>query len=833
MRLILNNFIRVTRYEFESPDDGLVLLKGDSGAGKTTILKAIVYALWGRIPSQGKIKTFDAKRAYVKLEYKDLVIERWTNPKELQLTIVNGREPCNDETVFKDKEAQNHIKETIGFGEEVFGYSSWVPQKSSSSILTETPARQLEIIKTLSLGPYTSQLRSMHSFLKRTILALSTNLERTRGKLEAQRLELNKLSHPQIPEITESKLETLIKSLKKLRERHTTLEKHKLEMVQQLGTLQERSKRGKTVKLEISQLKGDLSRIGEELREMYQKMWDEDKYSSFETKLERSREEVEYHSVKQWREEIDKNYKRIRDELARFGDIFDSERVTTSDVNDAKEESDSVSLEIDDVLLQSSIIRGWTTFLEKAHNYKKGKCSTPKIVRGKLAQLQTKVRDGITDGSKALEQDINEDYMECPECGVDLSVGEGGKLQKATPLTPDERSTLEKQVKQFRKHERVLSSLLLDSIWSTANLDDTVRVDIGQLDETIAELQERKDLASSRYEQLTFELGASNEKRLKRSNLEKELDRLTKEHKKERYKKWIKWESQFKSVKEAQSYNEKQEGRVNEQVQLQTEYDTKTDIHAEKLEKKRKLKKELTEMESPSRTLTNGPSTLESVLEECEERYAEVTADCEKTNERRIAREKRINKITDEYTKYKELKKKFDEVEESVHTSKTCAAKLEEDIKEWELLLEYIKSSERDAVEATMALFNRCIGEFLALMFTGENMVPTVYLEWGEKQKIKTRYWYQEYEYSNIREFSGGEQDRLLLASILTWNSIYESSFLFLDESLSSLDGTNNTNILISLRDTFQRLNDRKLILVCSHEALTGVFDHIHFLESD
>ncbi len=196
MKLDIKNFICFNNYSLTLPDNGLVLLKGDSGAGKTTLLKAIVYALWGRIPSQGKILTFNAKRAYVRLEYKNLVIERWTNPKHFQLTIINdsiltsipdlksGTTQQNEKDkhikvknntgkyILKNAEAQDHIRETIRFGEEVFGYSSWVPQKSSSSILTETPAKQLEIIRTLSIGPHISRLKAMQLYLKTTIADL-------------------------------------------------------------------------------------------------------------------------------------------------------------------------------------------------------------------------------------------------------------------------------------------------------------------------------------------------------------------------------------------------------------------------------------------------------------------------------------------------------------------------------------------------------------------------------------------------------------------------------------------------------------------------------------
>ncbi len=850
MKLDIKNFICFNNYSLTLPDNGLVLLKGDSGAGKTTLLKAIVYALWGRIPSQGKILTFNAKRAYVRLEYKNLVIERWTNPKHFQLTIINdsiltsipdlksGTTQQNEKDkhikvknntgkyILKNAEAQDHIRETIRFGEEVFGYSSWVPQKSSSSILTETPAKQLEIIRTLSIGPHISRLKAMQLYLKTTIADLLSSFERTRGRLDVQVEEFETLEEPEKPDISEKELEILRKSLKNLKERKKALEKHKFELIQRIGSLHEKFKRAKKVKIDVSLLKDELSAIREELKYIYERLWDEAKYSKFQDELELSEQEVEYHRNKQWRKEIDGNYNRVRNKIQEYNEVIASETITEIDVENAKEVVDSIDLSLEDALLQQVTIEQWNRFFRKTHNQRNNDLNipTPINLKNKLLQLQKKTQEDIDRCSRSLEQD-NNDYTKCPECKIDLVVHFSGryKLQKAIPLSTLERNKLEKWLKELKNCLIQLNILLNDEVWVIPQLNDTIKLDITRIKQTIEEFREHKELASMQYKELISELGRIREKYQQMSNLTDELERLETERSKEVYMIWKSWKSQFHSLKDAKAYNKMKEERVAKQQRLQTGYDRKNDIFIQKKEMLKIFENELAETKENS----------EQTLEKCQQRYTEVTNNYDDTSRRYSERKKRIHKAENEYLVYRNFERKIEKLHGEIEESKRKRKELEEDIREWELLLEYIKSSERNAIELTMELFNRYISKFLGLMFTGDNMVPTVYLEWGENQKIKTSYWYQGSEYSSIREFSGGEMDRLLLASVLTWNSIYESDLLFLDESLSSLDGTNNTDILISLRDTFQKLGESKLILVCSHEALMGVFDHIHFLETE
>ena len=135
MRLKLVNFRCHANAEFEFPDSGLVLLSGYSGSGKSTVLKAILYALFGN-KAVRKPYTFGSTTCTVTLDWLGLHIQRTNRPNRL---VVNDLE---------DAAAQSIIDEKLGAGYEEFLISSYIPQKNNSSILSMSQLEQLAMIKT-------------------------------------------------------------------------------------------------------------------------------------------------------------------------------------------------------------------------------------------------------------------------------------------------------------------------------------------------------------------------------------------------------------------------------------------------------------------------------------------------------------------------------------------------------------------------------------------------------------------------------------------------------------------------------------------------------------
>ena len=95
MKITLTNFGCWTDRTFEFPDSGNVLLMAPSGTGKTTLIRAIMFALFGK---GNKLQTHGKTSCKVLLEFEELKIERSKGPCKL---VVND--------VFEDAHAQSII----------------------------------------------------------------------------------------------------------------------------------------------------------------------------------------------------------------------------------------------------------------------------------------------------------------------------------------------------------------------------------------------------------------------------------------------------------------------------------------------------------------------------------------------------------------------------------------------------------------------------------------------------------------------------------------------------------------------------------------------------
>lgn len=143
MKLILNNFKSHKDYEVEFPDTGLVLLKGETGSGKTTILEGIYDAITGK--AEDVTPWTGEKSATVVLEITDdFCIKRTHNPETL--TVVA------DDITYLDEEAQEIIYRRLGMTEQEFMASCYIKQELAGSLLSLSQADQLRFIQRLAFG---------------------------------------------------------------------------------------------------------------------------------------------------------------------------------------------------------------------------------------------------------------------------------------------------------------------------------------------------------------------------------------------------------------------------------------------------------------------------------------------------------------------------------------------------------------------------------------------------------------------------------------------------------------------------------------------------------
>jgi DNA repair exonuclease SbcCD ATPase subunit len=215
MRLILNNFGVWTDKTFEFPDTGLTLVTGPSGKGKTTIFRAINYALTG---TGTKLPTLGEKRCTVTFEYKDMTITRTNTP--CRVVVITGG------VQYEGDEAQSIIYQNIGKNFEIAGY---IHQKGENSFLGMTPSDKLRFLEKVAFSDV--NIDEIKEKAKDLVSNSEIVLSTVQGELKY--LKENPITQPEEFGYTKREISVLLKSVTALIATLTSdkdrLEKEKLQ----------------------------------------------------------------------------------------------------------------------------------------------------------------------------------------------------------------------------------------------------------------------------------------------------------------------------------------------------------------------------------------------------------------------------------------------------------------------------------------------------------------------------------------------------------------------------------------------------------------------------
>ena len=154
-RLEINNFYSIKHLEFDIGNlgEGIVLIegknkdtKGSNGSGKSALIEALVWGLFGRTvrksTEEAMVNNRARKNCSVRIEVNDLVIERGKRPTFLRL-FKNGEEITTDNAT----NTQKLIDELLNTNYKVFLASTIFGQQNNIEFLTATPDDKRTIIK--------------------------------------------------------------------------------------------------------------------------------------------------------------------------------------------------------------------------------------------------------------------------------------------------------------------------------------------------------------------------------------------------------------------------------------------------------------------------------------------------------------------------------------------------------------------------------------------------------------------------------------------------------------------------------------------------------------
>ena len=179
VKIQLENFLCHQDSVFELGENGLSLISGRSGKGKTSILKGIFFALFG---SGSKLQTYGKKSAKVTLQFEDMKIVRTKCPNRL---ILNDK--------YEDKAAQEIINKKFGKAFETSGYAR---QNNLSSFILMSPTDKLLFLEKFAFENI--DLREIKAKCKANITSTNKALISATSQLEMAVQILKETEKPKV-----------------------------------------------------------------------------------------------------------------------------------------------------------------------------------------------------------------------------------------------------------------------------------------------------------------------------------------------------------------------------------------------------------------------------------------------------------------------------------------------------------------------------------------------------------------------------------------------------------------------------------------------------------
>ena len=208
-KITLENFVKHKNREIEF-SNGSTLIVGSNGKGKSLVLEAIRFALFGSQALRGKIDEYD-KKTRVKIELcvrdKEVVIERSLNDCTLNI---------EKETVVGTKACNKAIQKLLGYGLTVFDMGNCAKQEEVSRLGEMKPSERKQAVDQV-LGI---------DLIDKLVRELQETVSVNKGKLEvleALCVEPDKVEEPTYktsinPEDLESSIEKEEKLLNEIKE---------------------------------------------------------------------------------------------------------------------------------------------------------------------------------------------------------------------------------------------------------------------------------------------------------------------------------------------------------------------------------------------------------------------------------------------------------------------------------------------------------------------------------------------------------------------------------------------------------------------------------------
>lgn len=783
MKLTTRNFRCLADDTITIPDYGLVLLSGPSGSGKSTIIKAILYALFG-VKAVKKPYSFGTNTCSVTLEFMGMKIQRTNRPNRL---IVNNN------SSLEDISGQAFINDQLGIDFNKFMISSYIQQKNNTSILSLAPTDQLAMIQTLAFDD-----RSQAQYkerLKEMLRDSSKLVTEKQAQVQFIQQTINELSDAVLP--TEFPLplaadQTVEECIQEYRQRtkefNTTLSDY-IEKKAQLNIDIQDYYRGHS---ELKMLKSSIQHASR-LRARH------DKLSSNLSQLPQDLQEkcVEY------TRQIE--YLQTQQKVFQLQQEYDVAKKDEEAERSARKAMLQKSLwAADPREIAEERLKGLRQF-----NKLRGQLKTEQDLDTLVAEYTKYLQEADHTKSRHVRQReallLEKDLVHCPECKATLRWQDCKLVSSHQTTSVDHAIDYVTEIKKLAskistvteniaQYQRVLHELeqipLVPSGVDTVQLASTLTEYISQNN------QREEELRQIERESATLSPGLRNMKKMLQAT-QKKLVGLS---------------------------------AVDSNVDLEQLQESlrETQIACSRYGE---LNAEFTELKAELKTIREKEWEAEQLQEVLDRTFIQLMEEKLDILENQISKLKKIRardeantEELENYILYTKQQKEKEKWTRKLEQAQLQLGEAQEKYTARLTLKDRFRQAEIMTLESTIYSINEHTRYYLDEFFRENELSAKLSATFKDgKLHVVTCITYKGYEYDSITALSGGEFDRCTLASICGINAMQQSPVLILDESLSALDAETNTEIISFLHD----LASEKLVLVCSHEAVRGIFDKV------